>query len=345
MATSAESSSDDGTLNDYEWKVGNVYDDLDRLQQEITISQAEQHLRQVEDRERLDTFAAQRRPIQRDVRRFLLAPLFLSVFLTLIQKSHLARFFTLAFNLHLYFIVVAAPMCLLLAKRKSLPPPPPPPEELKGLDPDYYRFVVTDWEDPKTSCRDHVLCLLENWTSAVMGPALLACIYCLLPRTASRVSLAVVALPLITRLGAIAALHQYPKLLFQLRRHHQPRPMDRYTMRLQQLTWLALATAPWGVASDLAQVMNQLPWRLVASFLALGVTQFCKYHLWRGTVVARPLTRRAVRRQSLVGKVLSLAQLTALWNLINMLRGGRLPIMPSYTSLGAFVMYQSLLVG
>jgi hypothetical protein len=342
----AASASDD-TLDEYEWKVGNVYDDLDRLQQEIAISQAEQHLRQVEDRERLDTFAAQRRPIQRDVRRFLLAPLFLSVCLTLVKRSHLARFNHFVFNLHFYMTVVAAPMVLLLEKCRSLPPPPPPPKELTGLDPDYYRFVVTDWEDPKTSCRDHVLCLLENWTSAVVGPALLICIYYLLPRTVnSCVKLAIAASQLITRLGAIAALNQYPKLLFQLRRRHQPRPMDRYTMRLQQLTRLALVAAPFGVASDLAQVMNQLPSRLVASFLGIGLTRFCNYHLWRGTS-PRPLTRIASLRQSFVGMALSLVQLAALWNLVDVLRAGWwwLPMMPSYTALAATAVYLSLLVG
>lgn len=146
----AASASDD-TLAAYEWKVGNVYDDLDRLREEIAISQAEQHLRQVEDRERLDTFAAQRRPLQRDVRRFLLAPLFSSMFLSLVNRSPLARFYHFVFKLHFFMVVIAAPMVLLLAKRRSLPPPPPPPEELTWLDPDYYRFVVTDWQDPKTS--------------------------------------------------------------------------------------------------------------------------------------------------------------------------------------------------
>jgi hypothetical protein len=340
----AASASDD-TLDAYEWKVGNVYDDLDRLQQEIAISQAEQHLRQVEDRERLDTFAAQRRPLQHDVRRFLLATLFFSVFFTLVKRSNLARFYNFVFNIHFYMAVVVAPMVLLLAKRRSLPPPPLPPKELTGLDPDYYRFVVTDWQDPKTSCRDHVLCLLENWTSAVAGPALLACINYLLPRTANyRVNLAMAASQLITRLGAAAALHQYPKLLFQLRRHHQPRPMDQYTMRCQQITWLALAAVPFGVASDLVQVINQLPSRLVASFLGLGLTRFCKYHLWRGTA-SRPLTRITALRQSSIGTALSVVQLAALWNLVDMSRGWWLQMMPSYAALAATAVYLALLVG
>jgi hypothetical protein len=340
----AESASDD-TLAAYEWKVGNVYDDLDRLREEIAITQAEQHLRQVQDRERLDTFAAQRRPLQRDVRRFLLAPLFSSMFLSLVNRCHLARFYHFVFKLHFFMVVIAAPMVLLLAKRRSLPPPPPPPEELTWLDPDYYRFVVTDWQDPKTSCRDHVLCLLENWTSAVVGPALLVCICYLLPRTDNySVNFAMAASQLITRLGATAALHQYPKLLFQLRRRHQPRPMDRYTMRLQQITWLALAAAPFGVSSDLAQVMNQLPSRLVASFLGLGLTRFCKYHLWRGTL-SRPLTRITSLRRSFVGAALLLVQLAALWNLVDMLRWWRLPKVPSYTAFAATTVYLSLLAG
>ena len=330
------------------WKVGNVYDDLDQLQREISISQADQHLRQVEDRERLDTFAAQRRPIQRDVRRFILAPLALSLLLTLMSKSPqtqaMARSFIFLFNVQFWFVVVAAPIILLLAKQRSLPPSPPLPTELKGLDPDYYRFIVTDWEDPKKSCRDHVLCLLENWTSAVAGPALFGCLYCLLPRTAYA-STGLAAAQLITRLGMLAALYQYPMLLYQLRRHRQPRPMDRYTVRLQELTWLALTLAPLGIASDLSKIMARIPPRLLTSMGGFAMAIFLKYQIRRGSH-ARPLTRKSSFYQSLLKIGLSVVQLGALWNVGGVLRGLR-SWKPSfsYFALAATGISFALLVG
>lgn len=306
--------------NVYKWKVGNVYEDLDRLQREITISNAEQHLRQVQDRERLDTFATNRRPIHGDVRQFVVAPLILSLCVSMLSKfsrtTWLSQVFTSFFDLHLILIMVA-PMLLLVAKRKSLPPPLPRPLELKGLDSEYYRFVVTDWEDPKTSCRDVVLCLLENWTSAVVGPAIL---YILLPlfKSSTTRGVSVATCQLITRLGAIAALHQYPKLLYQLQRRHQPRPMDRYTMRLQQLVWLALSLAPLGIASDLTKLWSQLSAKLVALLISLGLIPYAKHRLIRGTI-PRPLTRRSALFQSLAYLSMTVTQLASIWTLGGML--------------------------
>lgn len=323
--SSNHQSSADDTLGDNEWKVGHVYDDLDSLRRVIALSQADQHLRQVEDRERLDKFAEQRRPIQRDVQRFIFAPLAFSALLTILAKStkceSICRTVTFAMDVHLWTVVVVAPMLLLLAKLKSMPPPTPPPTDLKGLDPDYYRFTVTDWEDSKTSCGDHVLCLLENWTSAVVGPALLACLSCFLSMTqkrSSHVQLGVGMSQMVTRLGAIASLYQYPRLLFLLKRRHQPRPMDRYTIRLQQLVSLHLTLAPIGAASDLSKVMTQLPSQLLFSLLSLGGVAYLKYHLVR--VGEQPLTRGTAMQEAFGKTVLSGAQLYSLWNLADMLR-------------------------
>jgi hypothetical protein len=311
----------DNDYDDDDWNVGNVYNDLDLLKREIAKSNAEQHLRQVEDRERLDTFAQNRHPLHRNVRRFVLLPLLLSIVLSIMTTSSsrfgiLSRIFTGIFDFHFMVIMVAAPMLLLMAKRNSMPPPPPLPTELRGLDPEYYRFVVTDWQDPKTSCSNVVLCLLENWTSAVIGPAI--ALSCLLPfaRKGKGIMLTMMAIcQFITRLGAIAALHQYPKLLYQLRRFHQPRPLDRFTMRLQQLVGLALSLAPLGVASDLSKVWSQLPFKLVASFVSVGLIPYAKHRLIRGRR-ARPLTRQGAVFQSLAYSALTATQVAAVWVLI-----------------------------
>ena len=313
---------DDDDYDDNDWNVGNVYNDLDLLRREITKSNAEQHLRQVEDRERLDTFAQNRQPLHPNIRRLVLAPLLLSIVLSIIKSSSrrfsiLSRIFTRILDIHFMVVMVVAPMLLLMALRFSMPPPPPRPAELNGLDPEYHRFVLTDWQDPKTSCSNIVLCLLENWTCAVIGPAIaFASLLPMAARTSSKGILLTLALcQFITRLGAIASLYQYPKLLYQLRRFHQPRPLDRFTMRLQQLVWLALSLAPLGIASDLSKVWSQLPFKLVVSLVGLGLIAYAKHLLIRGER-ARPLTRRGAVFQSLAYTAMTAIQLAAGWVLM-----------------------------
>lgn len=296
--------------DDVEWKVGNVYDDLDQLERAITLSNAEQHLRQVEDRERLDTFATNRRPVVRDVRNYILFPSILALMLSFLLRrqgggiSILARFLVNVSSLHFYLFTVLTPLLLYWNKQRLRLPDPPLPPELRLLDPEYFRFIVTDWEDPKTSCRDTVLCLLEQWSSAILGAALLAW-----ARPRNVPSLAVVA-RFLTRLGALASLHQYPQLLYKLKRHHQPRPMDQHTMRLQQVVSSTLSVAPFGAACDLGLFLTRLPGSSNAALTLLGASTLTKQLLKQRqskSTIKQPLAARLA-----TGLVLSLTQGTSL---------------------------------
>lgn len=114
---------------------------------------------------------------------------------------------------------------------------------------------------------DYVLCLAENWSSAIIPSFAVSVSLGLLRLSKSRkipgvVNSAPLALlplalcRLLTRLGAAAAIHQYPSLLFELRRNDQPQPLCRPTAYMQRgvstfLKWLRI-----GVASDLAVMMS-----------------------------------------------------------------------------------------
>jgi hypothetical protein len=199
----------------------------------------------------LDNFAAQRRPIRHDVQTFVLGPLALAWIMTLTKNVRLTAILQRGLDVQFWSTVVAAPIVWLLVKRRS--PFVPMPEELERIDPEYRHFVthLVDWEDSRTSCRDYVLTLLENWTSSVAATALLGIWLLCTKQRHAPVPLAMVQL--LTRLGAIASLHQFPKLLYDLRR--QPRPLDWHTFMMQRLTRFVLSVTPIAIASDLSKLL------------------------------------------------------------------------------------------
>jgi hypothetical protein len=117
---------------------------------------------------------------------------------------------------------------------------------------------------------DFVLCLLENWCSAVIA----SFIWCVLStwsmpaldrrtqqlglsigkfcNTAANTQFLPTLSRLVTRVGVVASLHQYPSLLFELRRNDQPRPLCRSTSILQWSVKNLFRWMPLCISSDLA---------------------------------------------------------------------------------------------
>lgn len=256
--SSTTSSSKSSSLQEgFEWEAEDVYQDLDRLEQAINLSNAQQNLAHEERIEMMDTFAQQRRPITPDLRHFILAPFGLSLAFAALRKSPLSRLpatarMDLALDVHFWSLVVIAPLLffLLQLRRSRTTDSDDVPSELQGLDPAYYRFLTTsDWENPKTSCRDYVKCLVEQWTSAVVGMALTGLI---LPASWR------LQVQILTRIAAVAAVHQYPKLLFQLMRKQQPLPLAGRVWAMQLL--LGWQVMPWAVALDLSRLLGNCRW-------------------------------------------------------------------------------------
>jgi hypothetical protein len=120
-----------------------------------------------------------------------------------------------------------------------------------------------------------VLCLIENWSSAVALPFVVGATSALLALSSSLANRRTIAaaggpaaalaggdgidacVRLLTRAGAAAALHQYPPLLFELRRDDQPRPLCRSTALMRRAAGAMLGWLPLGAASDVAVLLGR----------------------------------------------------------------------------------------
>lgn len=116
---------------------------------------------------------------------------------------------------------------------------------------------------------DFVMCLLEHWSSSVVVSFIWRILCAIHSHSVGTYRTHNVAmgrdfsadigaqfLPtlsrLITRIGAAAALYQYPQLLFELRRRDQPRPLCRPTSIMQWVVHNMFSWLPFGISADLA---------------------------------------------------------------------------------------------
>ena len=294
---------EDGNISDdsidYVWEVGNVEADFQALEQAINFQNAEFNLQAAERVEMMDTFAKQRRLFLPDLHAFVTRPLRWSLIFVILQRiitlrannnplaSFVARhrLVTLPWDIQFWAMVVVAPILFLQLKKFTMAKPEPMPDDLKGLDSNYLQFVTTDWEDPETSCRDYVLCLAEQWVSAVKGMAWFGLLRlgCFAATYTSVLShyirsvpyfppVTVAILQLLTRIGAMVSLFQFPKLLFQLQRQQQPRPKRGDVVTLQKLIKTMIRWGmPIGIASDLSQVLLPMSRRALVAFCGICV--------------------------------------------------------------------------
>ena len=284
---------------DFVWEVGDVETDFQVLEQAINFQNADFNLLAAERVEMMDTFAKQRRLFLPDLHAFVTRPLRWSLIFVALQRivklrannnplaSFVARhrLVTLPWDIHFWAMVVVAPILFLQLKKWTMAKPEPMPDDLKGLDSNYLQFVTTDWEDPETSCRDYVLCLTEQWVSAVQdmawfGILRLGCFAAtrtsVLPNFIRSVPyfppVTVAILQMLTRIGAMASLYQFPKLLFQLQRQQQPRPKGGDVATLQKLVKSMIRWGmPIGIASDLSQVLLPMSRRGLVAFCGICV--------------------------------------------------------------------------
>jgi hypothetical protein len=290
----------DNTGEDYEWVADDVEADFRALEYAINLDNAEPNLISTERLEILDTFAVQRRLLIPDMHLFVTSTLRWSVLFVILKRALLSRksdqlttlvgtrLMTLPWDIHFWVIVVLAPLVFLNVKRRAMAPQPIP-QELQYLPREYlHSSINVDWEDPNVTCRDYVLCLTEQWSSAVVGVACLG-VFQLLCQGALRIPASVpilgdikvvpiVSPPLmatvqfVTRLGAIVSVFQFPKLLHELQRQQQPRPVKFGVAMLQQMIGSMISWGvPVGLASDLSQVLAGLPRRGLIAFYGLAV--------------------------------------------------------------------------
>jgi len=234
-------------------------------------------------------------------------------------------------TLHHWIVGMALPFFLLmLVKYETLGPPGRILEEYftsRGQSSsDAPSFFYTSQMSKKRAkdkdTGDFVLCLLENWSSAVIVAfawsmyGMLASLWKLrsiasnygaisgmLQGTMSRIN---ICTRLLTRLGAAAAIHQYPSLLFELRRRDQPRPLCGPTAYVQQAVNSLLRWLPLGVASDLI-MLNGARKR---SFIAAGLGSVAASAL---SIMAPICHLFALRRIAIISKcsAVSLSEATS----------------------------------
>lgn len=249
--------------NDDGWEAGDVYRDLDALEYAINLANAEENLQQAERLETLDYCAKQRREIYPDLNRFVCFPLALSLLVRIASRNRTLKIATQAMtrcsDLHFWLVVVTAPLLLLLAKMITKPKPEPMPEEMKHLDPKYFPFITIDWVEPEKNCQDSVQFLLEYWASAVLGVAMMGTGVWLnlIPSTAT-VRFWMSFIQPITRLGAIASIHQFQSQIFKILRSQQPKPIGFFPSAMRFLVTSTGAMAPLAVSFELARAFLHL---------------------------------------------------------------------------------------
>jgi len=235
------------------WKVGNLERDFSNLEQAINFTRSEEYLDHHERIETLDFMAKQRRRIRPALLHFFGLPLTMSFAMWIALRKQSEAFVAVCSNLsHMYMaaVVIFPPVILLLVRlstaEQEIDIPPP---ELKNVPREMMRFV-TSWEDPYTSTKDYVRCLLEQWTSAIAGLAFTG-------RHKHP------AFRIIATLAAWVSLHQFPKLLHDLLRDSYPRPLPWSVWSLRTATLLLQSWSTRSIISlDLALLLCFKPFHL-----------------------------------------------------------------------------------
>lgn len=258
-----------------------VYEDLEKLEHAITLENADLKLRHSKLKEQIDFIDQSKRLVVPDALRFLVVPMFYAFGLYKLSGNNntaalsmVARLFTKAMDTHFWIFVVGAPLLLNVGKvvsRRWKRTRDPIPDELKDLDPVCATVMLSpdlyDYEDPMASCDDTVSFLVEYWTSAVNGLAVLhagkaianALGWFPLSFQSGVVMLWLSCTQLLTRLAAVVSLYQYPKKMYELERSDLTRPVGFFqAMMLKLVRWM-MVFAPLGLISDFSKVLMHLP--------------------------------------------------------------------------------------
>jgi hypothetical protein len=340
------------------WTAGDVEGDFERLESAIKLENAEDDLLAKTRLDMMDFLASSRKEVSEKILTIMKGPLLISLFLTLtfrgISGSRALAVMNLLSALQFSGCIVVAPIVLLTiqSRKKRYYKTFTLPRELQGVGEHYLRFL-TFYENPKLSCKDSVLCLLELWSFAVLPSLLYG------PLSLTR--------RLLTRLAAAASLRQYPAQAYELW-HQQMYPLTGMVVALRTFAKLMLSTPMFIIDSSLLMAklepkmilrwyaitllfgtitcfgfkhikpQNKVwsmasefpaPLRLVSAFLALG--SILKYHQSLSDVLTRhmlPFDTGAfskLRFIAILRTILAILSCTgAVWNLASMQNNLRL---------------------
>ena len=267
------------------WEVGDAQRDLEILKTAYAKSRAKDEIDEIARMDLLDEYARQRKPIQTALQRYVAGPLLVAVVLKylFLKSSPMSSLRSIIVGLlavntaHFWTAIVLSPIFMLTSKCRS---DIKLWEEFPVVERTYPKWHP-DYEDANRTCKDHILCLLENWVSAVCGSAisgmlaLFVGIHSFIVRNrwlnyhlgtdninkgfSLRTILAMAAITqLLTRLGAASSFFQFPKLHYQLRKDQDIQPIGRFQCMLWPRTENIRNTLPVGIALDVASLLLAL---------------------------------------------------------------------------------------
>lgn len=248
------------------WTAGDVEGDFERLESAIKLDNAQDDLLARTRDEMMDFMASSRKEVSAKILSFMQGPLLTSLVLTLafrgIAGSKALAAIDLLSALQFAVCVVTAPLLLLTiqSRKRRYYETITLPRELQGIGEHYLRFL-TFYKNPRLSCKDSVLCLLELWSFAVL-PGLLY-----RPMSLTR--------RLSTRLAATASLRQYPAQAYELW-YQQRHPLTGMVVALRTFEKLMLPTPMFIIDASLlmARLRPELIMRCYAVAFLFGTTSY-----------------------------------------------------------------------
>ena len=282
-----------------DWKVGNFKKDAQNLRMAIAKSRAEDDLNEKDRIHLLDEFAKQRKLFFPDLVHYVFYPLLGSIvasslYINLLKKrlgtNHFLSFLPTTINIFSWVIYIYSPLLLfitiklpkylrtnLLRKKSS---------EKMDLDMDYFSAQYDYKIDPRKDCSDYIMCLLENWSCSVLPYAItVPLLYFIYPnyRSNSLPKLTAVLLSfsqMINRLGCVASHYQFPKLLYQLQRDNQPRPIPVIPTFMQQIITTTSKLLPYCFVYDFVKVIHYITNKASSNSAMLGA-RFIPGKFWK----------------------------------------------------------------
>jgi len=283
-----------------DWDAGDIDSDLRILKSAIAKSRARDERKELERMRLLDDFARRRIALSSLAGRYAILPgliVLLSQLATRTSPAAKVAALSVLWVNDSYFwtSMVASPILTLFRKVRL------DGKLSKAFPPSGESRWAADHENPKTSCRDHLRCLLENWTSSVCGIAAFG-VYASLSflgnghTRPSALSLAVPPRPspssgllpltiillcmqLITRLGVLASLNQFPQLLFQMEEAERVRPVEKYQTIVPGKVRNLSGTLPLGITFDLVAITMALSRQRAPGFISNAISARTNLHI------------------------------------------------------------------
>ena len=256
------------------WEAGDLESDVTKLKLAVAASNAATDLSQKERLHLLDEFARQRRDLYPDLNKYIFRPLMLSLLLMGLlaakpgRGNHFLKLMKLLCEIFLtlmngfYIISIIVPLLVYHLMPRTI---------VSSDKNSLINEFKVDVDQSDNDCIDCSRCLAENWASSIYISAIFNTSGMLISRLYQYqiihldkvqhfllCSLGIKLSRFVTRLGAAASLHQFPKLLYDLRRTNQPRPISFIPTVMNKLFDTYMRFLPIGFSADFAQLCIML---------------------------------------------------------------------------------------